>query len=214
LWITAAAVLTCTAVLAQEPEQPEEQPAEVLATVDGEEITSDDLWWYIEQTRGGDILDDFILRTLIAAEAEEHQVKVGTPEVDDALAELRARYDSDAEFERWLHETGQTLKGLRMKLQRDIVVEKLLEKRMGLTDAGVRRYYDSHPEEFTKPPRVHLWDIVTLNLDDAFAARERLAAGEDFAAVDGQPHVVERAGRAVLTEADLIGNNRHGYLSP
>ncbi len=208
LWMTAAVVLTCTAILAQEPEQPEEQPAEVLATVDGEEITSDDLWWYIEQTRGGDILDDFILRTLIAAEAEEEQVKVGTPEVDDAFAELRARYDSDAEFERWLHETGQTLKGLRMKLQRDIVVEKLLERRMGLTDEGVRRYYESHPEEFTKPPRVHLWDIVTLTLDDAFAARERLAAGEDFAAVAGEmshdPTAEKGGDRGWITPDDVL----------
>jgi len=180
--------LACTAALAQEPvDQPaepaEQAPEQVLATVDGEPITVADLWWFTEQMAGGRLLDDMILWRLVTAEAEAVGVKVGTPEVDEAVEQLKAGHASETEFEQWLHDRGQTLKGLRMQLQQDLLVDKLLRQRIGLTEEGIREYYEEHPEEFTQPPRVHLLDIVTLSADDAFAARERLAAGEDFGEV-------------------------------
>ncbi|HCA47721.1 MAG TPA: hypothetical protein DEP45_10315, partial [Armatimonadetes bacterium] len=52
---------------------------------------------------------------------------------------------------------------------------------MGLTEEGIRRFYDSHPDQFSEAPRVYLLDIVSRTVNDAYAARERLAAGEDFA---------------------------------
>ena len=208
LSMIAAAVLTCTVIVAQEPAPPAEEPAQGIATVDGVTVTREDLWWFMEQTRGGAILDDFILRRLIEAEAAEHQLSVGEPYVDEALTELRERYESEEEFDRWLRESGQTLKGLRIQLQQDLLIERLLEKRMGLTDEGIRRYYESHPGQFTEPSRIHLMDIVTLTIDDAFVARERLAAGEDFAAVAREmsqdPGAEQGGDRGWLTAEDIL----------
>lgn len=181
--LTAVALLTCTMIAAQEPAPAPEQQARVLAVVEGMQITDQDLWWYMEQTSGGAILDDLILHRLLQAEADGRQINIGEPLVDDALARLREGHDSEADFERWLRESGQTLKGLRMQLQQELLIDRLLEERMDLTDEGIRRYYESHPHEFTRPPRVHLLDIVTASLDEAFAVRERLAAGEVFAEV-------------------------------
>lgn len=187
LMAVVAVTLICAAAFAQQDQQPDE-PAQddtidVLATVDGEDITADQLWWYLEHTHGGRILDEMIVRNLIMDEASEKGLKVGTPEVDEALARIADQHGSQAGFERWLHENGQTEKGLRLQIQQDLLLDKLLRQHMGLTDEGIRRYYDSNPGQFTVPARVHLFDIVTLNMDDAFIARERLAAGHDFADV-------------------------------
>ncbi|MEA3403804.1 MAG: peptidyl-prolyl cis-trans isomerase [Armatimonadota bacterium] len=208
----AAALMLIPAARAQEAGEQPDQPAErILATVDGEEITDRELWWYMEQTAGGKLLDELILRHLLAAEAEGQGVKVGTPEVDEAVAALRAEHGSEDTFEAWLRETGQTMKGLRMQLQQELLIDKLLEQRMGLTEEGIREYYEAHREEFTEPSRVHLMDIVTLSLVEAFEARERLAAGEQFAAVAREmshdPTAEQGGDRGWITPDDVL--NEH-----
>lgn len=177
----------CAGAVAQDTDQPAAPPiddtTDVLATVDGEEINADQLWWYMGNTSGGRVLDEMIVRHLIMQEADERGLKVGTPEVDAAIERMEDQHESEAAFQRWLNENGQTEKGLRLQLQQDLLLDKLIRVHMGLTEEGIRRYYDSHPGEFSEPRRVHLLDIVTLTMDDAFMARERLAAGEDFAEV-------------------------------
>ncbi|MGC9316647.1 MAG: peptidyl-prolyl cis-trans isomerase [Armatimonadota bacterium] len=207
----AAALILIPAARAQEEEDRPQRPApaqRVLATVDGEEITDRELWWHMEQTAGGRLLDELILHHLLAAEAEERGVKVGAPEVDEAVAALRAEHQSQDAFENWLHETGQTMKGLRLHLQRDLLIDKLLEQRTGLTDEGIEEYYEAHREEFTEPPRVHLLDIVTLSLVEAFEARERLAAGEKFAEVAREmshdPTAEQGGDRGWITPDDVL----------
>jgi len=186
LFILCAVTLLCAIALAQQPapaQAPPDDTTDALATVDGQTLTADQLWWYIENTAGGRVLDEMIVRALVMQAASEQAVKVGTPEVDEALARIVEQHGSQAVFERWLAESGQTEKGLRIGLQQQLLLGKLIRRHMGLTEDGVRRYYDSHPEEFTEPPRVHLLDIVARTVEDAYAARERLAGGQDFAAL-------------------------------
>lgn len=214
-FIVIAILLVCALSWAQQPQQPAEpdegETPDILAIVDGTAVNSDELWWYMEQTAAGRLLDDFIVRHLIMREAEREGVKVGTPQVDEALEGVRGQYPSAVAFRRWLHQTGQTEKGLRMQLQQDLLVEALLNKRMGLTDEGVREYYDTHLAEFTEPARVHLLDIVTLTVHDAFMASERLAAGEDFAAVAREmshdPTAQEGGDRGWIEPDDVLCEN-------
>lgn len=168
---------------APQPAAPAPAPPPALAIVNGQQVTEAELWWYMSQMAGGELLDGLILSRLVAAEAQAQGVKVGEPEVDAALDEVRAAHGGEEDFARWLHESGRTLKGLRMELQQNLLIDKLLAQRMGLTEAGIRDYYDTHPDEFTTPARVLLSDIVTLTLDDAFTAREQLASGAEFASV-------------------------------
>lgn len=210
--VGAIALLLCVAAVAQETDQPTEMPqddtTDVLATVDGESITADQLWWYMENTRGGRVLDEMIVRHLLMQEAEQRGLKVGAPDVDAAVERIAEQHGSAAAFERWLHESGQTEKGLRMELQQQLLLDKLISAHMGLTDEGIRRYYESHPEEFTEPRRVHLLDIVALTVDDAFVARERLAAGHAFADVAREmshdPTAAEGGDRGWIDPDDVL----------
>ncbi len=205
-----AIVLACLSAWGQQDTpQPADQDADrALATVDGTSITESGLWWYMTQMAGGRLLDDLILSRLLAVEAEKQGVKVSGPEVDEALEVLKAEHDSEAGSARWLHETGQTLKGLRMYLHQELLVEKLLHQRMGLTEEGIREYYEAHLEESAESPQVHLLDIVALTIDDAFAARERLAAGDRFADVartmSRDPTAAEGGDRGWITREDVL----------
>jgi len=207
--IALAGVLPALAQPAPAP-QPAPTPAP-LAIVNGHQVTEAELWWYMSQMAGGELLDDLILSRLVAAEAEAQGIKVGEPEVDAAVDEARAAHGGEHDFARWLQESGRTLKGLRMELQQNLLIDKLLVQRMGLTDEGIREYYDTHPDEFTEPARVLLSDIVTLTLDDAFTARERLAAGAEFASVAREmsqdPTAAEGGDRGWITPDDVLCDN-------
>ncbi len=181
--VIAALIALIGALPAQAQPAPTPAPPQALAFVNGRLVTEAELWWYMSQMAGGELLDGLILSRLVAEEAEARGVKVGEPEVDAALERVRAEHGGEEGFTRWLRASGRTLKGLRMALQQDLLIDKLLEQRMGLTEAGIREYYDAHPDEFADPPRILLSDIVTLTLDEAFTARERLAGGADFATV-------------------------------
>ena len=97
---------------------------------------------------------------------------------------------------------------MRIGLQQQLLLDKLIRKHMGLTEDGVRRYYDSHPNEFTEPAGVHLRDIVTRTVDDAYAARERLAGGQDFAAlaqeVSQDPTAAQGGDRGWIEPDDVL----------
>lgn len=183
--MVATLVALCACAHAQQPTAPP-QPAwedEVLATVNGAPITRGQIWWEMEQAWGGRVLDDLVVGILVAAEADRQGVGVGAPEVDAEMARLQAEYDSPEAFTEALHKRGQTLKGFRITVQRDLLIEKLLAKRLGIDEAGLKSHFDAHRDEFARPRKVHLYDIVALTLEDAYRARERLAAGERFQAV-------------------------------
>ena len=201
--IVLAAVLVCSVALAQQATQPR-----VLAVVNGTTITDQQLWWTMEQGWGGHILDDTITGLLVQQEAEKAGLKVTEPEVDAKLALIRAEYSSDQAFGDMLRQAGITLKGFRMQIQRDLLVDKLLARRAGVTDEGLKTYYQAHRADFTTPKRVRLFDIVTLTLEDAYAARERLAAGETFSAVASDlsrdPTAKKGGDRGWLTPDDVL----------
>ncbi len=215
LLVVTAIAIVCASAVAQETDQPAEQPrddnANVMATVEGEDITADEVWWYLGHTRGGQLLDEMIVRQLIMDEAADKGIKVGTPEVDEALQRISEQHGSEQQFKGWLHENGQTKKGLRMEIQQGLLMDKLIRRHMDLTDEGIRRYYDSHPNQFTEPPRVHLYDIVTLTMDDAFEVRERLATGEDFAnlarEISHDPTAEEGGDRGWIEPEDVLRDN-------
>ncbi len=210
-----ATIAICVTGFAQEPTaaQPAAPPAPawedvVIAVVDGKPVTRKQVWWEMEQGWGGEVLDDLIVGMLVAAEAERQGVKVPGPEVDAELARIKAGYDSEAKFVEMLRDRGQTVKGFRITVQRDLLIEKLLAKRMGVDDAGLERYYDAHREEFARPKKVHLYDIVSLTLGAAYAARERLAAGEKFTAVaadvSSDPTAKLGGDRGWITREDVL----------
>ncbi|MCD6360811.1 MAG: peptidyl-prolyl cis-trans isomerase [Armatimonadetes bacterium] len=215
---SAAVVVALMAVGAMaQGQQPGAQPAqppapawgdEVLAIVNGTPVTRRQVWWQMEQGWGGKVLDDLIVGMLVNAEAQRQGVKVGAPEVDAEMARLKAEYDDEAAFNEMLHRRGQTLKGFRITVQRDLLIEKLLARRMGIDEDGLRAYFDAHREEFARPRKVHLYDIVTLTLEDAYAARERLASGEKFTAVAADmshdPTAKKGGDRGWITREDVL----------
>ena len=132
-----------------------------------------------------------------------------TPEeVDAKVAEMKAPFPAEEQFEAQLKATGRTLEDLKRDIRRSLTVDKLLNKeiksKISVTDADVTSYYNQHKADFNLiEPRYHIAVIrVTSvpspqpgNLQNSKATtdaeakkkiqalKNRLDSGEDFAAI-------------------------------
>lgn len=137
-----------------------------------------------------DSIEQAILRS-----AEAANVIVPAAALDNRLAEIRKRYESDEDFSNDMLRSGLDESSLAAAIERDLRVESVLEKvaasttPAGLVDAEI--YYRLHPEAFDRPESRRLRHILitfdsskgknkaTRLLDEL---RHKLRSAEQFAA--------------------------------
>jgi hypothetical protein len=159
----------------------------VLATVNGSPIYEANLRRAVEDKWGKRVLDDIIKDRLVRQEARARGIKTTGPEwageIDAALAHERSQYASEGEFLQMLEEGGYSVAGYRHDLETKLILDHLMAGKSNVTDAEINKYYEEHKSDFVTPGKIHLYDIVTATVEDAYMAKERLAKGDAFATV-------------------------------
>jgi hypothetical protein len=137
----------------------------VLAVVGGEPITLSDvtaaLWLgLVPAVASTADRDQAALNTLIERQLQLIEVNRYVPpepsdaEIDARLAQVRARFDSQAALESAMKDTGVTPTLLRARLRDDKRIETYLRQRFGGSyqpgEDEIARYYRSHQSEFTR----------------------------------------------------------------
>lgn len=141
------------------------EDAKVLATVDGETITSDDVK-VIEEIMGeslkqvpeanrGPLLVNILIETLLVAGQAERD---GVADSESFKRKLRWR---------------------RLQALRDAYVEKEIDSR--IAEADVKQYYDSLIQQMPPQEEVHARHILVKTEDEARALIGKLDDGADFA---------------------------------
>ncbi|NPV46433.1 MAG: hypothetical protein HPY69_05725 [Armatimonadetes bacterium] len=172
-----------SAVVAQAPPAPAPPPPPPLATVNGSPITKDHVAQAIDDRWAAPILRDIIEDRLVRQEARRLGITVSAAEVAAAVAAERTRQGSEAGFQRYLRTLGMTEAAFTQKTSRELLLAKLMGNQIAVSETAAKAYYDAHPEEFGATKQVHLLAIVTTTVEDAYLARERLAAGDQFGTV-------------------------------
>lgn len=191
----------------------------VAATVEGEVVTLSDLvervgpeWERVEELPAGaardrqraDLLrrafDLLVAERLLAQQAKSLQLEVTDAQVDAALADIKARNQfDDARLDEALAQQGLDRAAFRAQVRRELETYQVLNQkvrgRVKVSDADVRNYYQTHPQEFGGEEEVLARHIFLPLREGAPKAEEekalalgrrvleRLASGEDFAKV-------------------------------
>ena len=158
-WVLSLALLiTCAALRAQVIDR-------VLAVVVAEPITLSDVtaamrFGFVPDVPGGQdrvraALDALIERRLQLIEVNRYlPPEPPAAEVDARLAPIRARFESQAAFEKAMTETGVTLDQLRSRARDDLRIESYVRQRFGGSyqpgEDEIARYYASHESEFMR----------------------------------------------------------------
>ncbi len=195
-------------------------PGEVLdrvaATVNGEVVTLSDLqdragseWDRVEGMSPGPGREDarrqvlrrafdlVVAEKLLAKQAEALQLEVTDAQIDAAIQDIktRNRFD-DNQLDQALAAQGLDRAAFRQQVRRELETYQVLQHkvrgRVKLSDADVRNYYQTHPQEFGGEEEVKVRHIFLPLREDAPPAEEqkaraaaervlqRLRTGEDF----------------------------------
>ncbi|MEP9411232.1 MAG: peptidylprolyl isomerase [Candidatus Brocadia sp.] len=180
----------------------------VVAIVNGQEITRQDLYSLLIDTYGEDALDVLIRRTLIYQMAEKEGVRVTGAEVEQKLkilinSEIEGlmrtyRIKDRADLEKELVRIGSSITQLEEKLSRkmrkqaevELLAEKLMAKTITVTDEELQRAYE---EEYGE--KIEASQIVYKTRREAEEALKKLKSGADFATL-ARNESVDRASAA------------------
>lgn len=154
----------------------------IVAAVNNDVITASELAQAVAINRrlgagGGagalesETLQGIINRLLLVQEARRLRfVEVSDQDVAAEVAQFRQRFSSDAAFSAFLRSLDMTTRELDRMLAERLIVEKFIEKKVGLfvrvNREEAEHYYESHPAQFSGKtfPEVQK-DIVKLLTD-------------------------------------------------
>ena len=192
-----------TAVLVPAPVFAAEVVERILAVVNDEIITEQDLQIamapvvaqyrttyvgaeYEEKANEArqEFLNKVIDDKLILSEAKSKKVIVTDPEVDEMMAGIRNKFPSREVFLNAIEEQGLTEKKLWNRFRDQIMTQKLVgyevRSKVSVSPGEVNEYYKAHSQEFVQGDRVHLQHILirlsTHSEEEAKALAVSLAA--------------------------------------
>jgi len=160
-------------------------PGDVVATVNGHPILRADMEKLYENQIGdvqpqdkpsqeqADSLRLQLLSQLISSEIVEQRAAkmnlTATPaEVDAKIAEMRAQFPTEEQFQQQLAERHTSIDEIKRDLRRALTVDKLLNKEINskitVSDADITNYFNSHKAEFNNvETQYHLAQILVTN---------------------------------------------------
>jgi peptidyl-prolyl cis-trans isomerase SurA len=120
-------------------------------------------------TLGESVFRDMFDELLLLSRASHLRVEVTEAMVDDAVQRMREanRLNDQEAFESALAQAGMTRTDLREQARRNLLLQQVtsreLQSRVELEEEDLRRYYQSHLEDFAVPRRLDLRSIVVLD---------------------------------------------------
>lgn len=125
----------------------------------------------------------------ILATIEASSVVLPDSSVEQALAQVRERYQSDDEYHADLQRSDLTHETLRTAIERDLIVEAVLEQVAGRAEpvsaTEVEIFYLQHAARFKKPETRTLRHIL-VTINDTLPGSERAAAQEKIDAIQAR----------------------------
>jgi peptidyl-prolyl cis-trans isomerase C len=193
---------------------PEKLP-DVLATVNGEDVTRKELEDYVRNLEGQagspiptdqrdriyrGVLDQLVGYKLLVQEARARKVVVA--DVNARIAEVKKQFPSEDLFMQTLIDRKMTLDQIKADARRDLSIARLIEaeisQRVALKPGQAEDFYKNNPDRFTEPERVRASHILIATAENAdLAAKTQakakaeqilkdLKAGKDFATLARQ----------------------------
>ncbi len=156
---------------------------DVVAVVNGDEITQKEFIESAVSGGGAHLLDQLILEKIIQQKAEQENVTISDKELDHKFNEFKEQIPSEDMFENYLEQQGLSEDVFLEQMKTDLLLEKLFEPNIKVSDEEVRQYFDENKEQFNEPEQVKAKQIVVESEEEARKAYKRLKDGEDFSKV-------------------------------
>lgn len=176
------AIIICAAAVGAGAFALAERLTGVVATVNGQNISKDDLYRAMYSRVGPATLDRIIVRVLVEQEAKKAGVSVSDADLKAEIQKIiDEQYGSEAMFEATLEYYGMTREGFEEEWRTYLTAKKILRPTVSASDEEIQAYFEAHREELNQRESVALRQIVTASKDEAKAILQELRSGADFA---------------------------------
>lgn len=178
LGLVAAALLSAAAV-APLPAQGDKP----VATVNGEKISEQSFVELLKARYGPRVLKAMISNLAIRQAAKAAGASVAQDELErrflatQRTIELRAPVTGE-NFEFWLAKQGLTREYFLTELYDQMLLERMVEKQVKITDADVATFYQRNRDQLSEPAAVRLGHICVKSEREAVELRAQIVAGK------------------------------------
>jgi foldase protein PrsA len=152
----------------------------VVAKVNGEVITKDDLYEILVEQNGEQALEVLITEKIIELEAAKEKIEVSDEEIEDTMADIISQYGNEDGFKQALESYGYTVEDVRKDIEMNIKVEKLLEPQIEISEEEMKSFFEENKQMFATEEQVKARHILVDSEEQAKEIREKLLANEDF----------------------------------
>ncbi|MBD0384017.1 peptidyl-prolyl cis-trans isomerase [Paenibacillus sedimenti] len=154
-----------------------------VAKVNGVSISTTQFYEAMVASGGEQTLDSLISDELINQEAKKAGIQVTEDDINNEIAAIKKSFATEDEFQQTLTSYGMSLDDLKKNMQTQVVLKKILEPQVTITDEQIKQYYDENLESLKTPEQVQASHISVATKEEADAIAAELKNGGDFAAL-------------------------------
>ncbi|HHX23680.1 MAG TPA: foldase [Thermoanaerobacterales bacterium] len=153
----------------------------IVARVNSEVITKDELYDYLVNENGRTALNYLIANKIVELEAKSQDIKVTDEDLQKEIDVMADQYGGQETFEQYLKMYGYSLDNIKSNIETNLNIMKLLEHEITVEEDEMKAYFETNKERFDEKEQVKASHILLDSEDKAKEVRDKLQAGEDFA---------------------------------
>ncbi|MDD3364917.1 MAG: peptidylprolyl isomerase [Syntrophomonas sp.] len=174
-------IILCTVLMLFIGYQLVQSKNEVIASVNGEKITKDQLYDALVQSSGKQVLDSLISEKIVELEAKKQNIVVSDDDIQKEIDKYYEQYGGEEGFNQALATSGYTLDQVKKDIISNLKVKKILEPQITITEEELKAYFEENKATFAQEKQVKASHILVDSLEIANEVKQKLVDGGDFA---------------------------------
>ncbi|HLS54367.1 MAG TPA: peptidylprolyl isomerase [Tissierellaceae bacterium] len=153
---------------------------EVVAKVNDQVITKDELYEHMLKQNGTQVLEALIAEKIVDEEAKKEGIEPSKKEIEEEIEKIKEESGGEQGFQQLLQYYGYELKDLEANITMNLKIKGLVGDDIEISDDEIKDYFDKNRENFEQEEQVRARHILVDTEEEVKEVQEKLAQGEDF----------------------------------